>query len=177
MHGTTTEETLDILLMPPMTMMSVRTVRTMPHTESGIPKEVFSAFEIEFACERLPMPNEASVANSANSHPRALPNLLFLKPRFMVYIGPPDISPFSLTVLYLIESMHSLNFVVSPKQAEIHIQTSAPGPPANIAVATPTILPVPIVAASAVMRALNGDTSPVPRVVFLDSLPRTLRRA
>ena len=36
----------------------------------------------------------------------------------------------------------------------------APGPPALIAVATPTILPVPIVADSAVHKAPKLDTSP-----------------
>lgn len=35
-----------------------------------------------------------------------------------------------------------------------------PGPPDTIAVATPTILPVPIVAARAVVRAEKGETSP-----------------
>jgi hypothetical protein len=40
--------------------------------------------------------------------------------------------------------------VIIPKSAEIHIQKTAPGPPAFKAVATPTIFPVPMVAASAV---------------------------
>ena len=39
-----------------------------------------------------------------------------------------------------------------------------------IAVATPTIFPVPIVAASAVVNAENGDTSPSPLLFVLDSL-------
>ena len=47
----------------------------------------------------------------------------------------------------------------SPKQAEIHIHTKAPAPPETIAVATPTIFPVPIVAASAVVSAENGERS------------------
>ena len=102
------------------------------------------------------------------------PKALFLKAFFIVYIGPPDISPFSLVSRYLIASMHSLNLEVRPKHAELHIHTRAPGPPANIAVATPMMLPVPIVAASAVISAENGDTSPVPRFVVLASLLRTL---
>ena len=36
-----------------------------------------------------------------------------------------------------------------------HIQKMAPGPPLMIAVATPTMLPVPMVAASAVQRLWN----------------------
>ena len=66
-----------------------------------------------------------------------LPSFLFFSPFFIVYIGPPDISPFSLTSLYLIASIHSENFEESPKQAEIHIHTKAPAPPETIAVATP----------------------------------------
>ena len=50
-------------------------------------------------------------------------------------------------------SIHSLNLEVRPKAAEIHIHTRAPGPPETMAVATPTIFPVPMVAASAVVSA------------------------
>ncbi len=43
-----------------------------------------------------------------------------------------------------------------------HIQKSAPGPPAPMAVATPTMFPVPTVAASAVMSAWKWEMSPSP---------------
>ena len=49
-----------------------------------------------------------------------------------------------------------------PKKAASHIHSSAPGPPAAIAVATPTMLPVPMVADSAVHSAPKLDTSPSP---------------
>ena len=49
-----------------------------------------------------------------------------------------------------------------PKKAASHIQKSAPGPPAQMAVATPTILPVPMVAESAVHSAPKLETSPAP---------------
>ena len=51
--------------------------------------------------------------------------------------------------------------VAMPNKAATHIQNIAPGPPATTAVATPTMLPVPMVAESAVHRAPNDDTSPV----------------
>ena len=114
----------------------------------------------------FPIPTEAITANSANNHPNAHPTFLFLKAFFMVYIGPPLISPFSFTSRYLIASIHSENLEVRPNAAEIHIQTNAPGPPATIAVATPTILPVPIVAANAVVNAENGEISPSPPLDF-----------
>ena len=47
-----------------------------------------------------------------------------------------------------------------PNNAASHIQKSAPGPPNAIAVATPTILPVPIVADKAVHNALKLESSP-----------------
>ena len=61
-----------------------------------------------------------------------------------------------------------------PNAAEISIQTNAPGPPIASAVATPTMLPVPMVAASAVISAENGETSPVPCWVVRASLLITL---
>ena len=44
--------------------------------------------------------------------------------------------------------------------AETHIQNMAPGPPIAIAPATPAILPVPTVAASAVHTAWKGVIAP-----------------
>ncbi len=49
-----------------------------------------------------------------------------------------------------------------PKSAVNHIQNNAPGPPSVIAVATPAILPVPMVALSEVINARNGGISPSP---------------
>jgi hypothetical protein len=40
-----------------------------------------------------------------------------------------------------------------PTSAEIHIQKTAPGPPAAIAVLTPAIFPTPMVAAMAELTA------------------------
>ncbi len=47
-----------------------------------------------------------------------------------------------------------------PSMPMIHIQNSEPGPPERMAVATPTIEPVPMVAASAVASAWKGVMSP-----------------
>ncbi len=58
--------------------------------------------------------------------------------------------------------MISHAFVDIPKNAETHIQTSAPGPPLTIAVATPLIFPVPTVFASPVQAARKLDTVPTP---------------
>ena len=49
-----------------------------------------------------------------------------------------------------------------PNRPAIHIQKIAPGPPAKSAVATPTMEPVPMVAASAVASAPKLEMSPLP---------------
>ena len=71
------------------------------------------------------------------------------------YIGPPDISPRSLVTRYLIARSPSEYLVAIPKTPVNQHQKTAPGPPNAIAVATPMILPVPIVAARAVASAAN----------------------
>ena len=177
MPGTTTEETLEIEVMPPTMTARVMTVRTAPTISFDTPKVVLIAVEIEFACVMLPIPKEARTAKRAKAVPRKRPAFLFLKPFFMVNIGPPFISPLAFTSRNLKPSIHSENLVVRPKHAEIHIQTRAPGPPANIAVATPTILPVPMVAASAVISAEKGETSPLPTWVVRDFFEKIIFNA
>ena len=61
---------------------------------------------------------------------------------------------------YLTASVASPYLVAIPSRPVNHIQNTAPGPPIPIAVATPTILPVPIVAARAVARAAKPPISP-----------------
>ena len=56
--------------------------------------------------------------------------------------------------------MTSENLVAMPKRAEISIQNTAPGPPRAIAPVTPTMLPVPTVAARAVVTACIGVMAP-----------------
>ena len=63
---------------------------------------------------------------------------------------------------YFTASTASAYLVAMPKTPVSHIQSTAPGPPAATAVATPTMLPVPIVAASAVVSAPNWLMSPSP---------------
>ena len=123
------------------------------------PKLDSNAELIEFACVMLPIPNEAHTANSANSVAMSLPKVPPI-PFFIAYIGPPAISPTEFVSRYLTARTDSAYLVDKPNAALIHIQTIAPGPPSTIAVDTPTILPVPTVALSAVISDWNGDRSP-----------------
>ena len=76
-------------------------------------------------------------------------------------MGPPMNEPSFAFTRYLTARVASPNFVAIPSRPVNHIQNTAPGPPMPIAVATPTILPVPMVAASAVASAPKPDTSPL----------------
>lgn len=68
----------------------------------------------------------------------------------MYSMGPDIHAPSFPLCLYRIPSSVSPYAVAIPMNADTHIQKIAPGPPASSAVATPAILPVPMVAASAV---------------------------
>ena len=61
-----------------------------------------------------------------------------------------------------------------PITALITIQNTAPAPPAESAVATPTMLPVPMHAARAAVRACRCDIEPSDdcRALLLKMLPR-----
>ena len=77
-----------------------------------------------------------------------------------MYIGPPTHLPSEARILYFIANMFSLQQVIIPRIADIHIQKTVPGPPAQIAVAIPTMLPVPRLAARAEERAAKGEIPP-----------------
>ena len=55
--------------------------------------------------------------------------------------------------MYIIVNVPSKNFVAIPTTALTHIQKIAPGPPIVMATATPEILPIPTVAAIALVSA------------------------
>ena len=68
-------------------------------------------------------------------------------------------------------SVTSANLVHIPNSAEHHIQNTAPGPPMAIAPATPAMLPVPTVPASAVQTAWNGVICTVRGILFAEHTP------
>ena len=68
----------------------------------------------------------------------------------------PVYMPISFFSRYFIARVISEYLVIIPPAAAIHIQKMAPGPPITIAVAIPTMLPVPMVDARAVAIAWKG---------------------
>ena len=107
-------------------------------------------------CTEFPIPNAAipvKTQKSTASH-------FIFNPLSRAYIGPPIMVPSGVFTLYLIARSPSLYLVAIPKKPAIQHHSTAPGPPRVMAVATPMMLPVPIVAAREVARAPNWLTSP-----------------
>ena len=74
MIGTKKPVNRPIDLMPPRITAPAATAMTRPLTQCLMPKEPFKASATELDCTMLPMPNAATAANRANSHPRILPS-------------------------------------------------------------------------------------------------------
>ena len=158
-----------MLFTPPMMTKPTTAASTKPviifvvslSIQSCITNDRFSLMAL--ACTVLPMPNEATAANTQNSTPsHFIPN-----PFCKAYIGPPNILPSLVFTLYLMASSPSLYFVAMPNTPVSQHHSTAPGPPRLTAVATPMMLPVPIVAANEVANAPNWLTSPVASLSFL----------
>ena len=79
-----------------------------------------------------------------------------------MYMAPPSMKPLWSRTRYFTAAYVSAYFVAMPNRPVTHIHKTAPGPPARMAVATPTMEPVPMVAASAVASAPKWLMSPLP---------------
>ena len=163
MKGTRAPHTRAILLIPPSSTRAVSRQIPPPESHAGMPYDSWAMVEMALACTVLPMPKDARAVNRANSTASHFQP----SPRSSAYMGPPSIRPSSALTRYLIASRPSLYFVAMPNTPESQHHNTAPGPPSATAVATPTILPVPIVAAKAVAKAPNCDTSPVESLSLL----------
>ena len=156
MNGTSISHTRAMLLMPPRMTSPAINAMTAPLTMGDTLYVSFVSVAMALACTVLPIPKAATAVNTANStaiffHP---------SPRSRAYIGPPYTFPFSFFTRYFTASSPSAYFVEMPNSPVSQHHSTAPGPPSATAVATPMMLPVPMVAASAVANAPNCDTSP-----------------
>ena len=177
MAGTTAEQTREIRPMPPRMMKKASRAVAAPEIRAGRAKLSSRARAMELAWAMSPIPREAGMVKRAKQSASTAPSRFGRRPCRMVYMGPPHISPRSLRRRYFTASRHSAHLVDRPSRAESSIHTRAPGPPATRAVATPAMLPVPMVAARVVIRAEKGDTSPAPRAPVRDARLKVLRRA
>jgi hypothetical protein len=151
MNGTRNSQTFAMDLIPPRITKAVSTAITAPVIHGAMWNVSFTIDEMEFAWTMFPMPNAEIVVRMAKMTPS---HFCFI-PLSRTYIGPPAIRPLSVLMRYFTDRTASEYFVAMPKTPVSHIQSTAPGPPAAMAVATPTMLPVPMVAANAVVRAPN----------------------
>ena len=77
----------------------------------------------------------------------------FPKPSIIKYMGPPCNSPALSFPLNIIAKVDVKNLVDIPTMALTHIQKIAPGPPMEMATATPAMFPIPMVEDKAVVKA------------------------
>ena len=172
MNGTSASQTFERIWMPPKSTMATEMTMARPTAQSGTPGKLETTTStMEPDCTAEPMPNAAMDANTANAtapsfaQPGVLPSLR-LKARSHAYMAPPSISPLWSLTRYLTDAKTSEYFVAMPNTPVSHTQSTAPGPPERMAVATPTMLPVPMVAASAVVSAPNWLISPSASLSF-----------
>ena len=109
-----------------------------------------------FACTVLPIPKAAMAVKTQ----KTTPSHFMPRPRSRAYIGPPIMRPLALRTRYFMAKSPSAYLVAMPNTPVSQHQSTAPGPPSDMAVATPMMLPVPMVAASEVASAPNWLTSP-----------------
>ena len=156
MKGTSFSHTRLITLTPPRITTAVSRVITRPLAHTGTPKVVCTTSLMAWLCTVLPAPRVANTVNTAKitaSHFQP-------RPRSMVYMGPPTTAPCLLRVRYFTASRASPYLVAMPNTPVSQHQSTAPGPPRAMAVDTPMMLPVPMVAARAVASAPNWLISP-----------------
>ena len=158
--GTTTPATRAIRRMPPRMTARARTAVTAPVIRAGTPKLPASAAATELDWAIFPHPQGGQHRGDGKEKRQGSPQAPLPEPQRMVYMGPPRNSPRPVFRRYFTASRHSAHLEDRPSRAESSIHTRAPGPPATRAVATPAMLPVPMVAARVVIRAERGETSP-----------------
>ena len=176
MKGTIFSQRLEIAETPPKMGIAERTTMMMPMIQGSIstPAEVMMPV-MELACTAQPMPRAANAVKMAKAaapsfaHQGVVPSSR-TKARRQAYIAPPTICPLASFTRYLREMYTSEYLVAIPKIPVSHIQRMAPGPPMRSAVATPTMDPVPMVAARAVARAPKPEISPSPEPLLSEIL-------
>ena len=151
MKGTRAEQTLAMPLTPKTITSITKIAKTIATNFALISKVSPRSNDMEFACTVLPIPKAAMAVKIA----KITPSHFMLRPLSRAYIGPPSIVPLLVLTRYLTAKSPSEYLVAIPNTPVIQIQNTAPGPPRETAVATPTIFPVPIVAAREVISAPN----------------------
>ncbi len=155
MSGTNRHVAAPTRLMPPRITDPTKTIATVPVIVRSTPHSACNrpANWLAWNRGRQPiMPHTANIrARGLNRGP---------SPTSIKYMGPPWAMPSSSWRRYMQASVQVKNFVHMPSKPAIHIQKMAPGPPMLMAMATPAILPMPIVPDNADESAWKCGISP-----------------
>ena len=154
--------------MPPMTTNETMAVMIRPMISrsvtvfcSAVKKSVVTLSVSWFDCITQSVPIRPKMEKNTASGFQFRP-----RPSIIIYIGPPCVSPASSLPLYITATVPSKNLVAMPTMALTHIQKMAPGPPIDRATATPAMLPIPTVAAMALVSASNEEIWPAAESSF-----------
>ena len=140
--------TLPIRLMPPMITKATVIDSIAPTSSLGQPKNVWVTSATFQAWNILPPVNEPIIVARQYREPIRSPSLgrpSSAKARLETHMGPPLGLVGSSRLRYIIARVTSVTLSAIPKTPTTHIQNNAPGPPREIAMATPPILPRPTV--------------------------------
>ena len=165
MKGTSLLQMLEMFCRPPTTIKAAEPMITKVTTTLETSKFAVMTLVIALVCTADPMPKMVKQANTLNqmaanlAHQGTLPSGL-LKRCSHTCMAPPIISPLESITRCFMEMNTSVYLVAMPSTPVSHIHSTAPGPPERMAVATPTMEPVPKVEASEVTMAPKFDTSP-----------------
>ena len=159
MRGTTFSMTEEMRLRPPQMVRKQVTPRTVTETMGAMPKPSCRELVTDSVWTQQVQGPRTKQAAARTMAPPFQPRAFFMtKDRSHMYSSTDS--------LYLTRNlwprMISQALVDMPRSPDTHIQKTAPGPPATMAVATPPILPTPMVLAMAVQAAAKPETVPVP---------------
>src|SRR5690606_27563077 len=176
MNGTMRLATSPMRRMPPTMTAPTASVSTSPLIQCGTPKYVYEMSATFHAWNMLPPVTVETRSVTQKMPPTTRPTgasfgLDAASPRRTTYIGPPCGSLGSDRSRNSIACVTSVILSAMPITPTTHIQKSAPGPPSEIAIATPAMLPRPTVAESAVDSAWKWLIAPGSDLS--SNLPRT----
>ena len=167
MNGVIIDATFAMRFTPPTITTPSRAARIMPDVSVDTGNALCIVDEAPLDCTIVRHTAQAMMVITA----KTIPSQRWRSPSSKILNGPPRY-PLEWRNLYICDSVDSTKAVDAPKNATTHIQNTAPGPPNAMAVATPTMFPVPTLPERAMQNASNDEIPSAPR--FLLKRERTI---
>ena len=150
---------VEIRLRPPAMVTKQVTPSTMAEIMGSMPKLCSRAPVTDSVCTQQVQGPRIKQATDSTTAPFFHPRAFFMtKDRSHMYSSMDSL----YFTRYRWPRMISQALVDMPSRLDTHIQNRAPGPPDTTAVATPPMLPTPMVLAMAVQAAAKPEMVPVP---------------